>query len=47
MLFMDLFVNIGLIEPLFIFVGPIKRTTLGWKNVQTYPRRPPTHENIN
>jgi len=28
-LFIDLFANMGLIGLLFIFVGPIKRTTLG------------------
>jgi len=33
-LFIDLIANMGLIGLLFIFVGPIKRTTLG----KTYPR---------
>jgi len=44
---MDLFAHMGRIELLFIFIGPIKRKTLGSRNVQTYPRRPPSHQNIN
>jgi len=44
---MDLFANMGVIGLLFIFIGPIKRKNLECRNVQTYPRRPPTHENIN
>jgi len=36
-LFIDLIENMSLTGLLFIFVGPIKRTIPGWKNVQTYP----------